>query len=141
MQIKFSKIKNSMSQRIFIIVGVFAFAFFVLLVRLFSLQIVEGEKHRVEFKESIVRDTKITAPRGTIYDKYGVPLATTKVVYNLKYDKSDKSSTMEETELNDMFIKIIKILEENNREVNDELPISEERPYKFLYTSETRIKN
>lgn len=141
MQIKLSKIKNSMSQRIAIVVGVFAFAFFVLLVRLFSLQIVEGEKHRVQFKESIVRDTKITAPRGTIYDKYGVPLATTKVVYNLKYDKSDKSSEMEESELNDMFIKIIKILEENNREVNDELPISEERPYKFLYTSETRIKN
>lgn len=141
MHSKFSKLKNSMSKRILIVTCVFLFAYFVLLCRLFSLQVVKGQEYNVKFKESILRTTTITAPRGTIYDRYGVPLASTKVVYNLKYNKSDTSTQMEESELNDMFIKIIKILEENNREVNDEMPISEERPYKFLYTSETRIKN
>ncbi|MCQ2978348.1 MAG: hypothetical protein MJ245_00965 [Clostridia bacterium] len=139
--LKLNKLKKSMSKRVVIVTGAFLFAYFILLCRLFSLQVVNGQDYNVQFKESILRNTTITAPRGTIYDKYGVPLATTKVVYNLKYNKSDTSISMEESELNDMFIKIIKILQENDREVNDEMPISEERPYKFLYTSETRIKN
>lgn len=138
---KFSKLKRTMSKRIMILTCVFLFAYFILLCRLFSLQVISGSDYNVQFKESILRKTTLTAPRGTIYDKFGVPLATTKIVYNLKYNKSDTSVAMEESELNDMFIKIIKILNENDREVNDELPISEERPYKFLYTSETRIKN
>ena len=68
---KFIKVITS---RLFILsVGFFAI-FFVLGVHLFKLQIIEGELHQSKVNTNILRELPISAPRGTIYDRYGKPL-------------------------------------------------------------------
>ncbi len=132
---RFSKVAN---ERIYIFLFLMFIGFLVLTIRLFNLQILEGDEHYVEFKESIIREVSVSAQRGYIYDKYGIPLASTKIVYNLKYDRNMKATS---DELNRLLLEVIKVLRKSDRDIIDELPISMERPYKFTYTSETKVKN
>lgn len=59
------------TRRIFYILAA-VFAVFAL--RLWQLQVVEGEEYRRLAENNRIRVEKVTAPRGIIYDRYGTPL-------------------------------------------------------------------
>ena len=60
--------------------------------RLFMLQILDGEEYLQAAKASIMQTLSIPASRGTIYDRYGRPLATNQAAFSVKFDDSVKLS-------------------------------------------------
>ena len=73
----------SLKKRILAILLVISFLFCSLVVRLFIIQVVNGEKLQVRATDQWTRDLSIIAPRGTIYDRNGSALAVSYTTYNV----------------------------------------------------------
>lgn len=103
----------------------------VLIVQLFNLQIVNGKEYRETSNTRLSRETVIKAARGSIKDRTGNLLVTTKMGFNIElYKTKINTSTLNKTILN-----TIKILENNNDKYINNLPISIE-PFKFTIDDE-----
>ncbi len=72
----------------FVALGLIA-VFVVFLVRLFQLQILEGEDLRRRSQSNSVRSIRLEAPRGQILDRHGRILATTRPAYGVQIMPSD----------------------------------------------------
>lgn len=66
-------------------IGLILVAFVALLGRLFWLQVVEQQQHRLASLSNIIRDTSIPGPRGDIYDRSGHKLAASRNTFGLLY--------------------------------------------------------
>lgn len=116
---------------IVILLTVFIVVFFV---RLFSLQIVNGEEYREASYKSLIKTTPLKAKRGDILDRYGRVIVTSELIYNLEISKYNKI----ENDLNDTIYKLILLMEKNNQSYIDTLPVSE-IPYSYT-KDEAEIK-
>ncbi len=132
---KNSKIENILSNRIFIVAIIFFISFLVLLSKLFTLQIIEGEEYARNLTNFTVKTLAIEAERGTIYDVNGVPLATNEKSYNVTFDPS---VSLKNTSYNELCYNLINVFTRNGDEYVDALPISKTQPYTFLFTSDSR---
>ena len=103
----------------------------VLIVQLFNLQIVNGKEYRETSNTRLSRETVIKAARGSIKDRTGNLLVTTKMVFNIELYKTKINTTT----LNKTILNTIKILENNNDKYINNLPISIE-PFKFTIDDE-----
>ena len=106
--------------------------FFTLVVKLFDLQIKQGDYYNKEVKGTTLRDIVVEAPRGTIYDRYGRPLAVNTSAFTVNLDPS---VTVEN--LNEVLGNLVELLENNNEEITIELPISSTLPHVFLFDGST----
>jgi len=86
-----------------------AFAF-IIIFRLFNLQIVDGDKYDVYSQKRVLKETTIKAPRGKILDRNGVPLALNRQGFAVDIVKTDITND----ELNEMLLKLIEVFEKNN---------------------------
>ena len=82
----------------------------VLIVQLFNLQIVNGKEYRETSNTRLSRETVIKAARGSIKDRTGNLLVTTKMGFNIELYKTKINTTT----LNKTILNTIKILENNN---------------------------
>ena len=73
----------SLKKRILAILLVISFIFCALVVRLFVIQIINGNDLRLRATDQWTRDLSIVAPRGTIYDSTGATLAVSYTTYNV----------------------------------------------------------
>ena len=103
----------------------------VLIVQLFNLQIVNGKEYRKTSNTRLSRETVIKAARGSIKDRTGNLLVTTKMGFNIELYKTKINTTT----LNKTILNTIKILENNNDKYINNLPISIE-PFKFTIDDE-----
>lgn len=103
----------------------------VLIVQLFNLQIVNGKEYRETSNTRLSRETVIKAARGSIKDRTGNMLVTTKMGFNIELYKTKINTTT----LNKTILNTIKILENNNDKYINNLPISIE-PFKFTIDDE-----
>lgn len=71
---KMEETEDSDTGRLLILVVIFIFGLGLLLAKLFSLTIIEGDKYRKLSSGNRIRETTILAPRGIIYDRNGKPL-------------------------------------------------------------------
>lgn len=108
----------------------------ILIAQLFNLQIVHGQEYREESNTRLTRETTIEAARGTIRDRTGVELASTKLGNSLELYKTK----IETEQFNDCIFKIVKVLDKNGDKYVDTFPI-EINPFKFTFSSEESIKN
>ncbi len=60
----------------------------IFIAQLFSLQIVHGAEYREESNTRLTRETTLEAARGSILDKTGTPLVTSKMEFSLEMYKS-----------------------------------------------------
>jgi signal transduction histidine kinase len=111
--------KDNNSMRINILIGIVVFVGVAFIAELFSLQVVNGAEYRKQSENRLVREVKVTAPRGDIYDRYGKVIATSETSYsvNLYYTKIEK------TELNKGLLRLVNILEKNGDSYNNNFPI------------------
>ena len=65
--------------------------FAIIVLRLFSLQIIHGADYEESITASVSKELPVTAPRGNIYDRYGRPLAVNKVAYCVQVDCGKKA--------------------------------------------------
>ncbi len=98
-------------------------------VRLADLQLVEGESYLDVSQSRLSSSFVKKAPRGEIFDRYGVPLITNKVCYSLQLVKADLS----EEKQNEIVCELVNILDEEGCAYYDTLPISESAPYEFEF--------
>ena len=69
------RLERPLSHKVFFIFGSFCFLFFgIFLVKLISLQIVNGDFYRNRSENNKLRQTLLIAPRGSIYSRDGVQL-------------------------------------------------------------------
>ncbi len=109
-----NKLKEFFENRELIIKILIYIVSILFVVTLFKLQIVQGKEYRQMSEKKMLRSSTIEAPRGEIYDRNGVLLATNTLSYDLKLYKT----RIDNSQLNQMLKKVIDILEKNGDNVN-----------------------
>lgn len=94
----------------------------IFIATLFNLQIVNGENYREQSEKRMLRTKNITAPRGEIYDRNGVILATNKLSYDVELYKVRVSTKGQ----NDGILRLVEILNENSDKVYSTFPVNDD---------------
>ncbi len=122
----------------FILIYCFLAAFTVLcVVRLFNLQIVNGDSYKEKADNRFIRAYSIKAPRGEIVDTYGRPLVSNSMGYYVQIQSMDK----ENSTLNETLSKLMKIFSENEAEFFNDFPIKGNPPGFVFENSEDTEKS
>ncbi|MDO5388477.1 MAG: penicillin-binding transpeptidase domain-containing protein [Clostridia bacterium] len=114
--------------RLYVMHGVILLLFFILVLKLFSLQIAKGEYFSQEVNGTALREVEVEAARGTIYDRYGRPLAINNTAYAVSLDPSVGVDN-----LNKVLSDLIDVLEKNDEKIVETLPITSSLPHEFLF--------
>lgn len=108
----------------------------IIIVKLFSLQIVNGKEYLEKSNSRLTRETVVKASRGNIFDCNGNILAGTKIKYSLELYKSK----IETEQLNNTILNAINVLEKNSDTYIDEFPITI-NPIQYKFSDEEKTKN
>lgn len=101
-----------------LVIFVFVIAF-IFIIRLYNLQIVNGDMYRNQAEKRLVRTTYSYAPRGNIYDRNGVLLATSDIEYNLEIYRTKRTTE----ELNKLLLNIASVLKKHGDSFYSSFPI------------------
>ena len=107
----------------------------IIIIKLFSLQIVNGQEYLEKSNTRLTRETTVKASRGNILDCNGNILAGTKIKYSLELYKSK----IEIEDLNNTILNAINVLEVNEDEYIDEFPITL-NPIQYIFSTEEKTK-
>ena len=115
------KIKRFHINRALILAFLFIFMSGVLVHRLYTIQIINGEEYRENFNIKTTKTRSLKSARGNIYDRNGNVLAYNELSYSLTIEDCGTYST---TRLRDLYLnaeayRISKILEENGDSLNN----------------------
>ena len=127
------KKRKFLSDRLFILSCGISVMFLMVVYQFYKLQIIEHDAYDEELRATVQKEVKIPAIRGVIYDRYGKPLATNKAVYVLKYDPQ---VTLKAGEMDKILLSVAELLEKNQDEYIDNVPISKTTP--FVFTEDTQ---
>lgn len=108
----------------------------IIIVKLFSLQIVNGEEYLEKSNSRLTRETVVKASRGNIFDCNGNILAGTKIKCSLELYKSK----IETEQLNNTILNAINVLEKNSDTYIDEFPITI-NPIQYKSSDEEKTKS
>ncbi len=122
-----------LTNRVSIVIVLTVLCFYLLTLRLFELQIVNGDMYQKQAKENITKDIPISAQRGQIYDKFGRPLAVNEVIYSIKVDTSVKPKNAVQ-----IYTRFVELTEKNGEKIDVDFPITDTKPYEFTYATEQR---
>lgn len=105
----------------FTVAVLFVFSLFV--ADLFRIQIANADEATVEKVALKQTDTTIKAARGEILDCNGKPLVTNKQVNSIIFNGSYFPRTDEQQQRNEIIISLIRLLESNSTEWNNDIPM------------------
>lgn len=105
----------------------------ILLLQLFSLQIINGASYRETSNTRLTRESTLYASRGYILDRNGNELATTEMTFSLEIYKTKLDTKV----LNETILRMINTLEANGDSYTDTFPIKV-NPYEYTFTNEER---
>ena len=71
------------SEKILSVVYLIAGLFFILVIKLWQLQLLQGDEYRRLSEENRLRIVRVAAPRGIIYDRNGIPLVKNSPYYSV----------------------------------------------------------
>lgn len=112
----------------YVILGAFIAAFVLLcVVRLFSLQIINGAAYRESIINQTERSYPIKASRGEILDAYGRPMVSNRMGYYIRI----QDMSADDTKLNETIAILLDIMKQNNAEFIDEFPINADDSFQF----------
>ena len=128
------EIKKIAKSRLFPVALVFSLLFFVLVYRLFSLQVVNGEEYESSTESQYKKTNEVSATRGNIYDRKGKLLAYDELSYSLEIEYAGVLSTDEQK--NTMIASLIEIVEGNDGELIYGIPLETDSSGKLQFTVE-----
>ncbi len=108
----------------------------VMIYRLFSLQIINGESYLDSFKLRIKKEKSIPAARGNIYDRNGNLLAYNELANSVTIEDVHKSAKGKNKKLNDTLNTLIDIIEKNGDTVDQDFGIILNESSTYEFTSE-----
>lgn len=122
--------------RVFIIQAACVFMFSVLVYYMFKLQIINGQDYAGEASQSFTRAVYERSARGNIYDCNGKVLAYNEMVYTVTMADTGKYSSAREKNLclNSTIYHVIKRLNFNNENINNEIKIKVNKNGIYKYT-------
>lgn len=103
--------------------------------RVYRYQIADGGYYLSLAEKSNYTTVKITAARGEIVDRNGVPFTRNRASFNVEFDYSYLQKRQE----NQVIFSLIKTFEALDETWIDNLPITYEKPYEFLPDRETDV--
>lgn len=127
-------LKKFFSSRLFVLAVVMIVLFSVLLLRLFTLQIVRGSDYQKNFMMKIQLPIALEATRGNIYDCNGVLLAGNKLSYTVAITDSGTYEGGKKNELlNEQLAKIVRVIRQNGESIynNFQIDLNEDGTYSF----------
>lgn len=130
------KKQNSYVARLLLLTAVIVIVFAAFAIRLMSIQVVHGEEYREQVQQGVTYRQQVEPIRGEILDRYGRPFAVNKVSYDIIINVA----YLPLSERNHVIEKIINLMEENQQEWIDNLPISEEEPFRFTDEAEAEAR-
>ncbi len=123
--------KKDMFSRLGIIITIAILFLLAMIFRLFSLQIVNGEEYAQASIKRTVKTVPLKAERGEILDRYGRVIVSSQITYNLEISQYQKNKKW----VNDTVYNLILLMEKENQEFMENLPISE-LPYSYTLPEE-----
>ena len=100
----------------------------IFMVRLYNLQIIEGEKYYNQASAISETQRTVTAARGNILDRYGRLLVSNKECYNLKIDVTKLFANPDP---NATILQLVKMVQSFGDSYTDDLPVSMEPPFTY----------
>ena len=133
------KIKKILSKlcikRTTVLFIVFAVMFFILLQRLFVLQIIKGEEYATNFNLTTTKTRTIKSTRGNIYDKNNKLIASNVLSYSLTFEDNGTYDTTREKNLtlNGVAYKVLKILASNGDSLSNSFHIKMDKEGNYSF--------
>lgn len=124
-----------MDLRIAILIAAVAVMAAGLVYRLFTLQIVNGERYLTDFHLQIKRDVSLPATRGMIYDRNGNVLAYNELTYSVTIRDLAESSSHHDEDLNRTILETVALIEKYGDQLVDGFGIAlDEAAGEYVYT-------
>ncbi len=142
----FSEIKDAVikfiTSRAVIVSGVLLCLAAIMIYRLFSLQIINGEYYLDSFKLRIKKEKSIAATRGNIYDRNGKLLAYNELANSVTIEDVYKSGRNKNRQINETLNKVIDIIEKNGDSVDQDFKIilNENNEYEFTVEGNSLLR-
>lgn len=124
-------LKKILGSRIFALALVFTGMFVILIVRLFHLQIVDGEEYLNDYVQMTEKTVATPGTRGNIYDRNGNLLAYNKLAYSVTVQ--DVGAYPKNT-INNMLLELVRILEKHGYQAQGKLEIGLDAEGNMVYT-------
>lgn len=128
----FRNLWNTIRSRTFFLSLIFIGLFFILLVRVFQLQIVNGESYLNDYLYQSKRTLDIDSTRGLIYDRNGKVLAYNELAYAVVITDDD---TQNNRQINDTIYQAIHLIEKNGDTLNNDFRIAIDENGNFIFTT------
>lgn len=127
---------NLLRSRLFIMIIILTAVAFVMLNRVFSLQIVHGEEYMNSFETRIKKEITIDGARGNIYDRNGNLLAYNELAHSVTIEDVYESGSLKNLKLNTTIYNTIKIIESNDDRVISDFKIALDKNDRYVFTVE-----
>ena len=135
-------VRTIFKSRLAVLIIFFSLLSFVLVQRLFTLQIVKGQDYLDNYTMSIEKTKVIKATRGNIYDRDGELLAGSRLAYSVEIEDNGSYESNEQKNklINETITTVIEMIEANGDTVVSDFGImlNDENEYEFRYAEGTR---
>ena len=121
------------SSRLFALGIVFTAMFAILIVKLFNLQIIAGEKYLSDYEKLTQREVSIPGTRGNIYDCNGYLLAYNEPAYLVSIQ--DTGAYPNSSSMNAMLLRLVRILKKHGYPIQGKLEVGLDEGGRWIYTS------
>lgn len=128
---------NSDNQRTNFLILFFSGLLISVVIRLFNLQVVNGNYYQQNYVQKSIKEVNIPAMRGNIYDKNGKVLAYNQIVNNVTITDIDAFSTTKEgiNQRNRMYLHLANILRKYNCNIDSRYFVEIDSSGKFYFTT------
>ena len=116
-------VEKSGKRRSYLIAICFILLSVLLISRLYTLQIVNGDRYQEAFQSRIRRTVVTRAARGAIRDRNGHVLAETRSSYNITMNDLTDDSAEDDKVLNDRIRQVMEIVHEHDDDMRTDLSI------------------
>ena len=126
-------LKKLLSSRLVILSVVVVGLYAILGMRLFKLQIIEGEQFQENYMAKTEKKISLTGTRGNIYDRNGNVLAYNKLSYNVTLQ--DNGDYKRSNDRNRMFLELVRILNRHGESVEGDFSIGYDSSGEMIFTT------
>jgi len=130
------KFLGLITSRVFFVIVIMSIMAFVVLQRVFDLQIVHGAEYMDSFETKIKKEKTIDGARGNIYDRNGNLLAYNELANSVTIEDVYESGYFRNKNLNDTINKTIRIIERNRDAVSLDFKIQLDKYDNYYFTVE-----
>ena len=129
-------IKGIIFSRMFVLLLVFIVMFYLLVQKLFVLQIVNGESYVDNFELKIKKEKTLKSTRGNIFDRNGELLAYNELAYSVTIEDLYESGKGKNEQLNDTILRTCKLVEKNGDKVINDFNVILDNSGQFSFSVE-----